>query len=65
MKFSILPKSFEAFSSSSLLFIEIGDLKNQDCELVIAWKKNNLNPSISLFLDVLGLLTKNRVPKNE
>jgi DNA-binding transcriptional LysR family regulator len=50
---SILPKSFEAVSSSSLCFVEIDGAVDSDCELVIAWKKNNLNPSIQLFLDVL------------
>ena len=50
---SILPKSFEAISSSSLRFVEIDGVKDSDCELVLAWKKNNLNPSIQLFLNVL------------
>ncbi|MEH7083254.1 hypothetical protein V7139_11025 [Neobacillus drentensis] len=40
-------------SSSSLKFVEIEGVKNHDCELVVAWKKNNLNPSISLFLEIL------------
>ncbi|MEH7073481.1 LysR family transcriptional regulator [Neobacillus drentensis] len=53
MGISILPKSFEAFASASLSFIEIEGAKNHDCELVAAWKKNNLNPSIQLFLEVL------------
>jgi DNA-binding transcriptional LysR family regulator len=51
---SILPKSFEAVSSPSLRFIEIDGLEGHDFELVMAWKKNNLNPSISLFLNVLA-----------
>jgi DNA-binding transcriptional LysR family regulator len=50
---SILPKSFEALSSPSLRFIEIDGLDDNHFELVVAWKKNNLNPSIALFLDVL------------
>ena len=50
---SILPKSFEAISSSSLRFVEIDGVKESDCELVLAWKKNNMNPSIQLFLNVL------------
>jgi DNA-binding transcriptional LysR family regulator len=50
---TILPKSFEAYSSSSLRFVEMEGVKNHDCELVVAWKKNNLNPSIPLFLEVL------------
>lgn len=53
MGISILPKSFEAVSSPSLRFIEIDGLEGHDFELVMAWKKNNLNPSISMFLDVL------------
>jgi DNA-binding transcriptional LysR family regulator len=53
MGISILPKSFEAISSSSLRFVEIDQFDDQDFELVIAWKKNNLNPSLSLFLKVL------------
>lgn len=53
MGISILPKSFEAVSSPTLRFIEIDGLEGHDFELVMAWKKNNLNPSISLFLDVL------------
>jgi DNA-binding transcriptional LysR family regulator len=53
MGISILPKSFEAYSSSSLRFVEMEGVKNHDCELVVAWKKNNLNPSIPLFLEVL------------
>ncbi|MEH7545876.1 MULTISPECIES: LysR family transcriptional regulator [Bacillaceae] len=55
MGISILPKSFEAVSSPTLRFIEIDGLEGHDFELVMAWKKNNLNPSISLFLDVLGI----------
>jgi len=51
---SILPKSFEAVSSPSLRFIEIDGLEGHDFELVMAWKKNNLNPSISLFLNILS-----------
>ncbi|MBT2653969.1 LysR family transcriptional regulator [Bacillus sp. ISL-18] len=51
---SILPKSFEAVSSPSLRFIEIDGMEGHDFELVMAWKKNNLNPSISMFLDVLA-----------
>jgi DNA-binding transcriptional LysR family regulator len=50
---SILPKSFESISSPSLRFIEMDGVKNHDCELVIAWKKNNINPSIPSFLHVL------------
>jgi DNA-binding transcriptional LysR family regulator len=50
---SILPKSFEAISSPSLRFIKMDGVKDNDCELVIAWKKDNLNPAIQLFLDVL------------
>jgi DNA-binding transcriptional LysR family regulator len=50
---SILPKSFEVVSSPSLRFVEIDGTVDSDCELVLAWKKNNLNPSIQLFLDVL------------
>ncbi|MGI8384251.1 LysR family transcriptional regulator [Robertmurraya sp. P23] len=53
MGISILPKSFETISSSSLRFVEIDQFDDQDFELVIAWKKNNLNPSLSLFLKVL------------
>lgn len=50
---SILPKSFETISSHSLRFIKMDGVKDNDCELVIAWKKDNLNPAIQLFLDVL------------
>jgi DNA-binding transcriptional LysR family regulator len=53
MGISILPKSFEALSSPWLRFVEIDGLRDQDFELVIAWKKNNLNPSIQAFLNVL------------
>jgi hypothetical protein len=53
MGISILPKSFEAYSSSPLRFVEMEGVKNHDCELVVACKKNNLNPSIPLFLEVL------------
>jgi DNA-binding transcriptional LysR family regulator len=54
MGISILPKSFEAVSSPSLRFIEIDGLEGHDFELVAAWKKKNLNPSISIFLEVLA-----------
>lgn len=53
MGISILPKSFEAVSSPSLRFVEIDQFEDQHFELVIAWKKNNMNPSLSLFLKVL------------
>lgn len=51
---SILPKSFEAVSSHSLRFIEIDGIEGHDFELVAAWKKNNWNPSIPIFLEVLA-----------
>jgi len=50
---SILPRSFEAISSPSLRFIKMDGVKDNDCELVIAWKKDNLNPAIPSFLSVL------------
>ncbi len=50
---SILPKSFEAISSPTLHFIEIDGENGHHCELVLAWKKNNLNPSFQLFFDAL------------
>ncbi|WP_462409516.1 LysR family transcriptional regulator [Neobacillus sp. Marseille-QA0830] len=53
MGISILPKSFESISSPSLCFIEMDDVKNNDCELVLAWKKNNLNPSIRAFIHTM------------
>jgi DNA-binding transcriptional LysR family regulator len=63
MGISILPKSFEAISSPVIRFLEIDDINNEnDFELVIAWKKNNLNPSISIFLDVLSLIIGQTVP---
>lgn len=49
---SILPKYLLAYATPSLLFKNIeGDYK---VELVVIWKKNNPNPSIPLFIEVLG-----------
>ncbi|SET82524.1 DNA-binding transcriptional regulator, LysR family [Natronincola peptidivorans] len=53
MGIAILPKSLKLHSSSSLRFIDIEGEKVED-ELMIAWKKNNLNPSIPLFLEELS-----------
>ncbi len=53
---AILPKSLQTNASSSLKFVDIkGEKINYD--LVVAWKKTNNNPSISLFLKELEALS--------
>lgn len=52
MGIAILPKSLASYSSSSLRFIDIQGESAED-ELVIAWKKNNMNASIPLLLEEL------------
>ncbi|WP_432664312.1 LysR family transcriptional regulator [Wukongibacter baidiensis] len=54
MGIAILPKSLQLNSSPSLRFVDIEGEKD-DNELVVAWKKSNTNPSISLFLNELEL----------
>lgn len=57
MGIAILPKSLKLHSSSSLCFIDTeGETNNH--ELVAAWKKKNLNPSIQLFLKELDTVKK-------
>lgn len=52
MGIAILPKSLKLYSSPSLHFVDIeGD--QDEYELVVAWKKTNMNKSISLFLNEL------------
>lgn len=54
MGIAILPKSLKFNSSPSLRFIDIQGDQNE-YELVVAWKKSNMNKSISLFLNELEL----------
>ncbi|MFZ5967446.1 MAG: LysR family transcriptional regulator [Bacillota bacterium] len=49
MGIAILPKSLQLYSSPSLRFVDIEGDKNE-YDLVAAWKKTNMNPSIPLFL---------------
>ncbi len=52
MGIAILPKSLKLYSSPSLHFVDI-DGGQDEYELVVAWKKTNMNKSISLFLNEL------------
>ena len=54
MGIAILPRSLKLHSSPSLRFIDIEGQKNE-YELVLAWKKNNTNPSIPLFIEELEI----------
>ncbi|MDR3296489.1 MAG: LysR family transcriptional regulator [Clostridiales Family XIII bacterium] len=49
---AILPNSGQVYNKGNLTFI---DLEGEDAKIdvVIAWKKNNLNPAIPLFLDTI------------
>jgi len=57
MGIAILPKSLRLHSSPSLRFIDIDGEKNE-YDLVVAWKKNNGNPSIQLFIKELEIAKK-------
>lgn len=56
---AILPRSLRHHSISSLRFVDIEGQNNED-ELVVAWKKANMNPSIPLFLEELKALKEQR-----
>ncbi len=55
MGISILPKSLELYSTPSLRFIDVDDGIAMD-KLIIAWRKDNLNSSIPLFLQQLDTI---------
>jgi DNA-binding transcriptional LysR family regulator len=58
MGIAILPKSLQSHSSSSLRFIDIEGNTNE-YDLSVAWKKTNVNPSVSLFLNELETINFN------
>ena len=49
---AVLPKHLNVYANPSLRFVEIEDW-NHTVDIVIAWKKTNPNPSITLFLNEL------------
>ena len=49
---AVLPKHLNVYANPSLRFIEIEEW-NHKVDIVVAWKKTNPNPSITLFLDEL------------
>lgn len=55
MGIAILPKSLKLHSSHSLCFVDIQGESDKH-ELVVAWKKDNINPTVSLFLKELELI---------
>lgn len=57
MGIAILPKSVALYSSPNLRFIDIDGEIAED-ELVVAWKKNNMNASIPLLLEELVSIKK-------
>lgn len=54
MGIAILPKSLESHASPTLKFLEIkGDESLLNDEIVAAWKSQNHNPTIRLFLEIM------------
>ncbi|MEB3103605.1 LysR family transcriptional regulator [Ferviditalea candida] len=53
---AVLPRSFKLMSDANLRFLEIETEEDKYFELVVAWKKMNVNPSIPIFLQVLSQL---------
>jgi DNA-binding transcriptional LysR family regulator len=49
---AVLPKHLKVYANPSLRFVEIEEW-NHTVDIVVAWKKTNPNPSITLFLDEL------------
>jgi DNA-binding transcriptional LysR family regulator len=49
---AVLPKHLKVYANPSLRFVEIEEW-NHTVDIVIAWKKTNPNPSITLFLNEL------------
>lgn len=62
MGIAIVPKSLKLYSSPSLRFIDIEGDQTED-ELMVAWKKNNENPSIPLFLKELEAVKEDYIIK--
>ncbi|SDM35357.1 LysR family transcriptional regulator [Bacillus sp. OK048] len=52
---AVLPKHLEVYANPSLKYMEIEEW-NHTVDIVVAWKKTNLNPSIPLFLKELELM---------
>jgi DNA-binding transcriptional LysR family regulator len=51
---TLLPHFFDVYSNPNLRFIDLeGDIDHVDS--VIAWHKNNLNPSLPIFLEEIGI----------